>query len=333
MKANILFPAWNRGLVSPKSLGRVDLDRTKLSAEVMNNWLPSTQGSMQLRPGTKYFGSSLNDTGAEYLEFVASTDDVALVELTHQKMRIWLGEDAHELSLLSRPKVDTQVSLSDTGWSNASTGGAFATAATDVIPDMTGPTTNGVTITASSQNTSVVNGGEAWAAADDSNGTRWMDTGNGKTTLPSWWNVDFGSADTGAWPAVTSYSLRPDGGGSLDNAPNTWRLLTGNYDTGTFATDTGKWTLVDERSNETGWSASERRTYERPDVDTGTVEKQRHWRLHFTAIDGGSDYLMVNEIEMFTAAAAQQVKLQGGALYFNASAVGSKAIAKALVSK
>ena len=76
-RVNVLFPAWNRGLVSPKALGRVDLDRTKLSAEVMTNWLPSTQGSMALRPGTKYFGNSYSDTGAQFIEFVASTDDVA----------------------------------------------------------------------------------------------------------------------------------------------------------------------------------------------------------------------------------------------------------------
>src|SRR3990167_3787794 len=101
-RQNVPFLAFNRGLISPKALARVDLDRTRLSAEVFTNFIAHTQGSLTIRPGTKYFGSSLNDTGAEFLEFVASTDDVALPELTHQKMRVWLGRDAHSLSLLGR---------------------------------------------------------------------------------------------------------------------------------------------------------------------------------------------------------------------------------------
>lgn len=113
---------------------------------------------MSLRPGTKYFGSSYRDTGAQWLEFVAATDDVALVELTNDTgtgegvMRLWIGSDAHELALLGRPAVATTVSLTDTGWVDASTGGIVATNAVDIIPTMTAATTNGVTITASSAN-------------------------------------------------------------------------------------------------------------------------------------------------------------------------------------
>src|SRR3990167_4084083 len=92
-RQNVPLLALNRGLVSPKALARVDLDRTRLSAEVMTNWLPKTQGAMRIRPGTKYIGNSYNDTGAEYLEFIAATDDTALIELTHQKMRIWFDSN------------------------------------------------------------------------------------------------------------------------------------------------------------------------------------------------------------------------------------------------
>ena len=110
-RQNAAFIAFNRGLISPKALARVDLERTQLSAEVMTNWIPKTQGAMTIRPGTKYLGSSLNDTGAYYIEFVAATDETALLELTHQKMRVWIDD-----ALLGRPKVDTTVVLSDTGW-------------------------------------------------------------------------------------------------------------------------------------------------------------------------------------------------------------------------
>jgi hypothetical protein len=123
-RTNAAFLSFNRGILSPRALARVDLDRTRLSSEIQNNWIAKTAGAMTIRPGTKYFGSSLRDTGAEFIEFVASTDDVALLELTDDKMRIWLGDDAHNLALLSRPKVDTTVSLADTGWSNTSIGGS-----------------------------------------------------------------------------------------------------------------------------------------------------------------------------------------------------------------
>jgi hypothetical protein len=332
-RQNVPLLSWNRGIISPRGLARVDLDRTRLSAEMLQNWLPSTLGPMSIRPGTQYFGSSLNDTGAEFIEFVAATEDVALLEVTSGAMRVRLGEAAHALELLSRPPVDTMVSLSDTGWSNASTGGAIATTAVDLIPVMTGATTNGVTITASSQDPGNVGfGGAAWQAADDNTTTAWIDTGASKGgDLPSWINVDFG-ADTGNRKAVRSYSIRaPIFADALDNVPSAWRLIASNFDTGTYAIDTGKWALTDERSAQVGWAVSERRTFERLDADTGTVEPRRHWRLYITAITGGGDAsgeVFLPEIELFDATVAQQVRLQGGARILNASAIGSRAVAR-----
>lgn len=278
-------------------------------------------------------GSSFHDTGAAWIEFVASTDDVALLELTNDTgsgqgtMRIWLGEDAHNLSLLGRPKVDTTVTLCDTGWSNASTGGAFATAAVDLIPTMTGDTTSGVTITASSQNRSYDFGGDAFYVGDNDNTTRWIDTGEDEYTLPSWINVDFGASNT---KAISSYSIRADDdAGRIPHAPRNWELLTGNYDTGTYATDTGKWTLVDVQTGQTSWGVSEKRTFTRDDADTGTIESRRHWRLYVTAIaDGTNSYLMFNELELFDAATANQAKFSNCSLTLNATSIGAVAKAK-----
>ena len=120
-RGNIPLLSFNRGLISKKAMARVDLERTRLSAEVFTNWLPKAQGAMRIRPGTKYLGSSINDTGAEWIEFVAATDDTALVELTHQKMRVWIND-----ALLERPHVDTTLSLDDTGWVDASSGGVIS---------------------------------------------------------------------------------------------------------------------------------------------------------------------------------------------------------------
>ena len=312
-RQNAAFIAFNRGLISPKALARVDLERTQLSAEVMTNWLPKTQGAMTIRPGTKYLGSSLNDTGAYYIEFVAATDETALLELTHQKMRVWIDD-----ALLGRPKVDTTVVLSDTGWSNTSSGGGIITERVDLLPLMTGQTTQGVEITASSYDTG--NNLLPWKAADDATNTRWRDTGSGGTALPSWWNADFGSAKS-----VHSYSIRAvTPPGELQNSPRVWNLLSSDYDTGTYATDTGKWTLSDTQGSETGWSVSQKRSYTLPDADTGTLAAKRHWRLHVRAVDGGT-LLTIAEIELFPPDSASQVKLQSGRRIFNATSIGALA--------
>jgi len=302
--------SFNRGVISKTSLARTDLDRTRLSAEIMTNFLPKTQGPMIMRPGTKYLGSSLNDTGAAWVEFVASTSDLALLELTAQRMRVWLPSDtgntwetpvASGLDVpMSRPSVATSLDITDTGWVET---GPVGTQSASVIPDMTAEKTNRVKITANSFNTP----NDPWRAADRDNSTRWHDTGHG-SSVPSWWNVNFDTgAVTGNFIAVMEYNIKAGGSAAfIDNAPRSWRLITGNYDTGTYATDTGKWTLEDERTNEIDWGVLEKRSYTLPGADTGTVEARRHWRLYVTAVDTGnpggdaSQALAIAEIEMFT---------------------------------
>ena len=342
-RQNVPLLSFNRGLISPRALGRVDLDRTRLSAAVFTNWLPKTQGAMRIRPGTKYLGSSISDTGAEFIEFVASTNDTALIELTHQKMRIWLPSDtgrsngalAFETPVgsgldvpLARPKVDTTVTLSDTGWSNTSTGGTISTSADDAIPTMTAATTNGVTISASSENTVETTGfGEefpevptpgnrnAWRAADDNNQTIWMDTGQGNaSTLPSWWKVDFGASNL---QSITSYSLRAGPGAySVNNAPKTWLFQR--------STDDNTWVTEDTQGSEVNWAVNERRTYSLAAADTGTIEATQYWRLYITALAGDSETILP-EVEMFNAASALQVKINSGVVTLNATSIGGLA--------
>lgn len=338
--------AFNRGVISRTTLARTDLDRTRLSAEIMTNWLPKTQGPMIIRPGTKYLGSSLRDTGAAWIEFVASTTDIALIELTGDtggapsgKMRVWLPHDTGNnwetpkqsglLVPMARPKVDTTVALSDTGWSDTSTGGSGGTTTSaDLIPQMTAATTNGVTITANSENTD--NGRHAWRVGDNNTSSWWADTGQGGNSVPSWINVDFGSIDA---QRVRKYSIRAKDSAFFfsnnNNAPSAWRLITGNYDTGTYASDTGKWTLEDERSGQTSWGALEKRTFTLPGSDTGTVPPRRHWRLYVTSVSGGSIPLAIPEIELFDVSdSGTQVAFDVSSLTLNAISRGALANAR-----
>lgn len=102
MKRSTAFFGFNRGLASRHALARVDMKRLAFSAETMNNWMPRVLGSMMLRPGFGYLGSTTSNNQARFLPFIFSTDDTALVELTNSVMRVWVGD-----SLITRVGVTT----------------------------------------------------------------------------------------------------------------------------------------------------------------------------------------------------------------------------------
>jgi hypothetical protein len=315
-KQNVPLVSFNRGIISPKALARVDLDRTRLSAEVMRNWLAKTQGAMTIRPGTKYFGSSLNDTGAAWIEFAAATDDVALLEVTPLAMRVWLGDDPHALALLSRPHVDTTLSLSDTGWEDASTGGTSSTSSTDAIPTMTGATTNGVTISASSEDASI--GASAWKVGDDNISSLWVDTGFFEGgTLPSWLKVDFGAGNT---KTIAAYSIRaPGNSNALDNVPRSWDFQGNDVDTGSDAS----WTTLDTGGDQTDWSVSEKRIF-----TVGSPQAFRFYRWNIKEITGGGDAsgeIALPEVELFPSIVNTKAAFSSGRLTMNATAIGALA--------
>lgn len=125
-KTNAPLLAFNRGLVSTSALTRIDVDRIRLSAEVMENWLPKTAGAMFLRPGFGYLGTSRNNAFGIDIPFVASTTDTALIEFADGKMRVRIND-----VLISRPAVTTTISNSNfatsTGWTDGSTNGGTLT--------------------------------------------------------------------------------------------------------------------------------------------------------------------------------------------------------------
>ena len=121
-----LLHAFNRGIVSPQSLGRTDLERLRLSAETMTNWVPRTLGSMMLRPGTVYIGSTNSNAAARLIPFVYATTDTAIIELTDSLMRVWVSE-----SPITRVSVSATVTNGDfssgTGWTVTTSADATGT--------------------------------------------------------------------------------------------------------------------------------------------------------------------------------------------------------------
>lgn len=91
-RTNFPLHAFNRGRISELGLARVDLDRTRLSAEIQTNWMPRVLGSMMLRPGLQYIGTIRNSSTAVLIPFVRSATETALLELTSTAMRIWRND-------------------------------------------------------------------------------------------------------------------------------------------------------------------------------------------------------------------------------------------------
>ncbi len=126
-KDNYSHLAFNRGLLSPLGLGRIDLKRTALSAETQTNWIPRVLGSAMLRPGLAYKGETTENKAAVHIPFVFSSTDKAVLEFTENKLRVRIDD-----TVLTRPSVLTAVTngnfTSDitTGWTDSDESGAVS---------------------------------------------------------------------------------------------------------------------------------------------------------------------------------------------------------------
>lgn len=124
-KKSTAFFGFNRGLVSKLALARTDLKRLAFSAETMNNWMPRVLGSMMFRPGLEYLGSTNNNLQARFLPFIFSTDDTALVEITHETMRVWVNETPLTRTAVASGVNNGSFDTDITGWTDASEAGGL----------------------------------------------------------------------------------------------------------------------------------------------------------------------------------------------------------------
>ena len=121
---NAALLAFNRGIVSPLALARVDIKRMAWSAETQVNWMPRVLGSMMLRPGLQHIGATRDHAAARHIPFVFATADTALIECTDAALRVRVGD-----AVVARVAVATAVTNggfdSDlTGWTDADEAGA-----------------------------------------------------------------------------------------------------------------------------------------------------------------------------------------------------------------
>lgn len=117
-KQETLLYAFNRGIVSPLALARVDLKRLALSAATQINWMPRVMGSMMMRPGLQYIGATASNAASRDIPFIRSSTEQAALEFTANLMRVWVDD-----VLITRPTVTSAVSNGNfdsnlTGWTD-----------------------------------------------------------------------------------------------------------------------------------------------------------------------------------------------------------------------
>lgn len=95
---------FNRGIVDPRALGRVDIKRVALAAEIQTNFMPRVLGSMIMRPGLEFVGNTYNNAEAIYIDFNRSLDDTAIIEVTDSVMRVRVDE-----AIITRNSVSSAV--------------------------------------------------------------------------------------------------------------------------------------------------------------------------------------------------------------------------------
>lgn len=131
MKTNQPILAFNRGIVSPLSQARIDIERINVSAEIQTNWMPRRFGSMMLRPGLKYTGSTHNNNKALHIPFIFSKDDTAILEFTDSILRIKINEEP--ITRLNSGAVVTNPSFFSnlTGWTDNDESGGVSSWSSD----------------------------------------------------------------------------------------------------------------------------------------------------------------------------------------------------------
>ncbi|HWM81638.1 MAG TPA: discoidin domain-containing protein, partial [Pseudolabrys sp.] len=182
------------------------------------------------------------------------------------------------------------------------------------IPTMTGATTGGVTISASSDQPAQ----QAWKVANnnltDAAGVDWASqTGVIPSPgAPVTLHVDLGSSQL-----IMSYELAASGWSS--NSAQNYMLkdwvLQGS-------TDGSSWSTIDTRTGVPAWSPAESRTYQ-----ITTPSSYRHYRLYVTATQNGN-IIICGKLQLFPAGTTDNLTVASATLAAAASPASAKLVAQ-----
>ena len=118
--------ALNRGIISRLALARIDLNRTALAAEEMTNWRPRVLGSMSIRPGSRYLGTTRNNLLSKSFPFIYTDTDSARFEVTTGKLRVWADDALVIRGTVTAAITNGTFTSNVTGWTDSDESGAVS---------------------------------------------------------------------------------------------------------------------------------------------------------------------------------------------------------------
>ncbi|MES9841225.1 MAG: hypothetical protein ABW134_11785 [Candidatus Thiodiazotropha endolucinida] len=127
---------FNRGEISKEAFTREDYRKVGNSCELIRNFMPKRLGPMMFRPGTTYIGDVIGRS--YFIPFVASITDKALLEVTQDKLRVWVDDALVSRSAVTATILNGTFDSTLSGWSNTSGTGSTAVWQTGGYAALTG---------------------------------------------------------------------------------------------------------------------------------------------------------------------------------------------------
>lgn len=125
-KQNAQMLSFNRGVISPLAIARVDIKRVAMAAEEQTNFIPRALGPMSLRPGMKYLLNTNGNNAARYLPFIFSTADTALLEFTNNRMEVVVSDAKVTRVAVSTVTTNGAFTTNIANWTDTSEAGGTA---------------------------------------------------------------------------------------------------------------------------------------------------------------------------------------------------------------
>jgi len=141
-KQNVSILAFNRGIVSPLAMARLDVDRIPFSARIQTNWMPRLLGSMMLRPGLEYTGGTYSNNKAVHIPFIYAKDDTAIIEITNAAIRVKIDDDPITRVSVTSTITNGTFNTDLTGWTDNDEAGGVSAWVTGGYMGLTGNGTN-----------------------------------------------------------------------------------------------------------------------------------------------------------------------------------------------
>lgn len=116
----------------------------QFAAQVQMNWLPAVSGHMGLRPGLLHVGEVDSDNPCLPIDFVYSKTDTALLELTNNKLRVWISDVLLTRVAVATTVADPNMSGSGSTWTKTDTTAGCTTTVTGGVATLTASARGGL---------------------------------------------------------------------------------------------------------------------------------------------------------------------------------------------